>query len=123
VAAEEVQVARPLDKVRALLDSMIHNRRKELLAVHEGMSRSFGWHHVPLPEAADVGAPTPLTVVCAWCGEIIVSGAEQAGETHSICPPCFERLVDHQNHGAVPPLPAGRAEAHSHYFGELFGGR
>ncbi len=110
-------MSRPLDKVRALLETVIRSRRKELLDTHGDAGRSMGWSVAPVPRPESAGAPTPMTVVCAWCGEVIAHADASGEPTHSICASCFDDALAQGEH-----RPAARApqHAHSHYFGHVF---
>jgi hypothetical protein len=57
-----------------------------------------------------------LTVVCAWCNEVITPAPAGAAITHSICPPCFAWALAHRtvevegesaSHGGELHLPQG----------------
>ena len=44
-----------------------------------------------------------LTVVCAWCQQVVKAAPNATGITHTICPSCVDRTITHSADGQTDP--------------------
>ena len=62
-------------------------------------------------------APEKLTVVCAWCKQVVTPAPDGTEITHTICPPCLERTMIKSGDALVDPA---SLMPPPDYFGDAF---